>query len=153
MAECRGAQLVQEISRFSPMSVAEARAVAHRVFVKGPASRDEAEAVFLACSAFEPGDMAWRSAAVDTICDSALGQGEVYGFLEFDGEDWLVDWLSDDSVADEGLRFEILTTVLDNAENATMRLGRFGLFSALKAGKMYDVMDAPAEPLQEAVAS
>lgn len=152
MVECRGALLVQEISKFSPMSMAEARAVAHRVFADGPASRDEAEEVFMACSAFEPGDMAWRTAAVETICDSVLGQGEEYGFLEFDGEDWLIDWLSDDSAVCESMRVDILNTVLEKAENATMRLGKFGLFSALKVGKMYDVMDAPAVPMQEAAA-
>lgn len=150
MEQCRGAQLAQEISRFSPMSMAEARAVQHRIFANGPASRAEAENIFMACNVFEAGDAAWKVAVVETICDSALGQGEEYGHLEFDGEDWLIDWLSDDSVSDEGLRFDILQAVLDRAENATMRLGRFGLFAALKAGKMYDVLHAPAIPAQEA---
>jgi hypothetical protein len=141
MATCRGQHLALQISKFSPMSISEALSLQRAIFTAGPASREEAEAMFDACSVFEKSDTAWKCAFVETITDHVLGQGEEYGFLEFDAEDWLIDLMSDDGVADESVNFELLQSILEKAKNASMRLGRFGLFSAMNCGNMYEAMD------------
>ncbi len=141
MQVCRGQLLAQQISEFSPMSISEALAVERRVFAGGPANRDEAEALFDACATFEKSDCAWKRAFVAAVTDHLLGQGDTYGFLEFDGEDWLIDMASDEGAAEESTNFELLQSVLENSKNASMRLGRFGLSIAMKCGDMYAAMD------------
>ncbi len=145
MGDCRGELLAQQISKFSPMSVCEALAVQRRIFSDGPATRAEAETLFTVGATFEKNDQAWKRAFVETVTDHLLGQSGEYGFLEFDGEEWLIDMISDEGVANDSANFELLQSVLELAQNATMRLGRLGLFAALKCGNMYDVLDGRIE--------
>ncbi|MBL4616571.1 MAG: hypothetical protein JKY46_02665 [Robiginitomaculum sp.] len=136
MDVCRGELLGQQISKFSPMSISEGLAVQRRVFAAGVASRSEAEILFDVCGSFPKSDCAWKQAFVTAITDHLLGQGEEYGFLEFDAEDWLIDMVSNDSQSHAMVNFEVLQSVLAKAKNASTRLAGFGLSAALKAANI-----------------
>ena len=152
MRSCRGALLAQQISKFSPMSGTEALSVQRRVFADGPATRAEAEALFRECASFDRTDTAWRRVFVEAVCDHLLGQNSEYGMFEFDGEDWLIDTISNEGLSHDNANFELLQTVLERAKNASMRLGRVGLFSALKCGQQYAALDGDVRPAQQATA-
>ncbi len=131
MVFCRGELLAQQISKFSPMSICEALAIEKRVFADGPASRKEAEALFAVCSTFEAEDTAWRVSFVQAMTDHLLGQGQQYGFLEFDGESWLYDQLSMINPVPELIAFELMKSVISHAENASEQLVSFALSCTL----------------------
>ncbi|MBL4595128.1 MAG: hypothetical protein JKX99_00985 [Robiginitomaculum sp.] len=152
MRSCRGELLAQQISKFSPMSGTEALSVQRRVFADGPATRAEAEALFRECASFDRTDTAWRQVFVEAVCDHLLGQNAEYGVLEFDGEDWLIDTISNGGLSHDSANFELLQAVLERAKNASMRLGRVGLFSALKCGQQYAALDGDVRPAQQATA-
>jgi len=132
MAFCRGELLAQQISKFSPMSICEAFAVQRRVFADGPADRAEAEVLFGVCSTFEPNDSAWKCAFTKTITDHLLGQGQQYGFLEFDGEEWLMEMLSAANGLHQTIVFELMKCVVETAQNASEELARFALSCTLQ---------------------
>jgi len=136
MDVCRGELLGQQISKFSPMSIAEGLAVQRRVFADGVANRAEAEILFDVCGSFPKSDCAWKQAFVTAITDHLLGQGEEYGFLEFDAEDWLIDMVSNESQSHAVVNFEVLQSVISQAKNASTRLTRFGLSTTLKAANI-----------------
>ena len=129
MGQNRAEILIEQYSKFSPMSANEARAMARKVFCDGAASRGEAEALYRACVLFDDNDLAWRHMTIELISDYLLGQGQEYGFLEFDAEDWLIALCNEDR-SNEKLalfNFELVHAVLDAAQNASLHLGQFGL--------------------------
>ncbi|MCF6292625.1 MAG: hypothetical protein L3J04_04435 [Robiginitomaculum sp.] len=132
------------------MSISEGLAVQRRVFAAGVANRSEAEILFDVCGSFPKSDCAWKRAFVTAITDYLLGQGEEYGFLEFDAEDWLIDMISNDDQSHAVVNFEVLQSVLAKAKNASTRLASFGLSITLKAAKIDRVITDKAQDRSQA---
>lgn len=151
MEVCRGELLGQQISKFSPMSISEGLAVQRRVFVDGIANRAEAEILFDVCGSFPKSDCAWKQAFITAITDHLLGQGDEYGFLEFDAEAWLIDMISNDEQSHAVVNFEVLQSVLAKAKNASTRLASFGLSATLKAAKINRAITDDAQDLSQAI--
>lgn len=141
METCRGELLAQQISKFSPLSICEALAVQRRVFAAGPPNRAEADILFDVCGSFPKTDCAWKCAFVQAITDHVLGQGEHYGLLEFDSEDWLMDRVSNDQDSAGKVNFELLQSILQNAQNASTRLAIFALRTTVKFRAVHNDVD------------
>jgi hypothetical protein len=119
-------KLIEHYGKFSPMSVNEAGALARKIFAEGPANREGAEILLGACSLFEDHDLGWRHIISQEVRRHILDDGNV---IE-GAEDWLIATLSTVQVK-PSITLELVQSIMLGADNATQRLGRIGLRSAL----------------------
>jgi hypothetical protein len=143
--ECtRTDTVIDQYGKFSPMSLNEAGAMAHRVFGDCPASREEAEALLAACGLFEAQDAAWRHIVMQEVGRTVMHNAD--GELQAGVEDWLIASLATSNLPDLTL-LELVQSVIAGTVNATERLGRLGLGAALRSMKAVQ-MDSPAQKAQ-----
>jgi len=143
MGRTRADKLIEHYGKFSPMSMNEAGALAKKTFADAPASREDAETLLGACALFEPGDTGWRHLVVQEVRRYLLGDDErASGALPAGAEDWLIASLATMQVQ-PAITLELVQTIMLGAENATQRLGRIGLRSALSC--MQDVAKGEAQ--------
>jgi hypothetical protein len=132
MERTRTDTIIDQYGKFSPMSVNEAGAMAHRVFGDRPASREEAEGLLAACGLFEPQDAAWRHIVMQEVGRTVMHNTDEE--LQAGAEDWLIASLATSNLPDVTL-LELVQSVMTGAVNATERLGRLGLGAALRCMK------------------
>ncbi|MDQ7018721.1 MAG: hypothetical protein Q9M33_06105 [Robiginitomaculum sp.] len=134
MGRTRADKLIEQYGKFSPMSMNEAGALAKKMFADTPASREEAEILLGACGLFEPNDRGWRHLVSQEIRRHLLDHEEAAGTLPDGAEDWLIATLATLQVP-SAITLELVQSIMLGADNATQRLGRIGLRSALTCMK------------------
>jgi len=130
MTNTRADALIEDYGKFSPMSLNEAGALAHRVFADGAASREEAEILLGACSLFEETDFGWHHIISQEIQRYVLNDGG----MRQGAEDWLIATLASLQTP-QSISLDLIQGVMLAADNATAKLGQIGLRSALSCMK------------------
>ncbi len=133
MAETRADTLIEQYGKFSPMSVNEADAMANKVFGQNPADQEEAEILLGASGLFDQSDVGWRHIVTQQLRRYLL-QDLPRGELQDGAEDWLIATLATAQV-EKRTALELIQDIMLNADNASERLGRIGLRSALASMK------------------
>lgn len=121
--------LIEQYGKFSPMSVNEAGALASKIFAKNPVRREEAEDLLEASTLFDETDPGWRH-IVSLLVRRHMAQSASQDTADVGAQDWLIATLST-SEATDVLTLDIVQRIMLGANNATEKLGRFGLRSAL----------------------
>ncbi|PHS25500.1 MAG: hypothetical protein COA84_07760 [Robiginitomaculum sp.] len=130
MTNTRADTLIEDYGKFTPMSMNEAGALAHRVFADGAASREEAEILLGACSLFDESDLGWRHVVSQEIQRHVLDDGQ----MRAGAEDWLIATLASLQTP-QSISLDLVQGVMLAADNATAKLGQIGLRSALSCMK------------------
>ncbi len=130
MGRTRADKLIEHYGKFSPMSMNEAEALAKKTFADKPASREEAEILLGACGLFEHNDTGWRHLVSQEVRRHLLDHEGAAGTLPEGAEDWLIATLATLQVP-PATTLDLVQSIMLGAQNATQRLGRIGLRSAL----------------------
>jgi len=134
MHTSRSDALIKEYSKYAPLSMNEASALANRVFADAPPSREEAQALLEACALFGAKERGWHHIAIDLTARAVMAQ-DAPGALQPGAEDWLIATLASTSGPGDETTLELVRCIMQTASNASERLGRFGLRAALASLK------------------
>ncbi len=146
MRKTRPQTLIKEYGQFAPLSLNEAAALANRVFAGAPPSREEAQVLLEACALFGTHERGWHHIVIDLTARALMAQ-DAPGKLQPGAEDWLIATLASTKGMNDETTLELIRAIMQTANNASERLGRFGLRAALASLKAA----APRYALNKAV--
>ncbi len=128
MDTTRADKIIEHYGKFSPMSQNEAGALAKGIVGSSPINREEAERLLGASALFSGADLGWRHIVTQEVQRHVLEPEQ--DTVKEGAEDWLIATLATTNLSDV-MTLDLVQSIMTNASNATERLGRVGLRSAL----------------------